>query len=303
MKYCARQFEQSEIEIIRTMIAADPCLSRYRLSTMVCEQLNWRRPDGGLKDMSCRVAMLRMHADGLFSLPPAKCAKPAAYVENPDIENAVAPPLIVPGVDLNRVTVDLVVEKRDSLLWNAYVRRHHYLGHKLIAGAQLRYFVRTEGEPVALLSFGASAWKIRPRDEYIGWNPEQRQKNLHLVVNNSRFLILPWIRRQNLASKILAMVSRRISNDWQQRYAYRPVLLETFIEDGRFRGTCYQAANWRCLGKTQGRGKLDRYTRRAVPVKSIWLYPLVGDFRRHLCSSAPESPRASSLPSFSNLNP
>jgi hypothetical protein len=127
MKYCGRQFEQAEIEVIRAMIAADPRLSRYRLSTMVCEQLNWRRPDGGLKDMSCRVALLRMQTDGLFSLPPARRAKPATYVENTAIESAVDWPLIVPEVDLDRLTVDLVVEKRDSLLWNAYVRRHHYL--------------------------------------------------------------------------------------------------------------------------------------------------------------------------------
>lgn len=284
MKYCGRHFEQAEIEVIRAIIAADQRLSRYRISTMVCEQLNWRRPDGGLKDMSCRVALLRMQTDGLVSLPAARCAKPATYVENLDIESAVDRPLIIPEVDLDRLTVDLVVEKRDSLLWNAYVRRHHYLGHQLIPGAQLRYFVRTEGEPVALLAFGASAWKIRPRDDYIGWSPEQRQRNLHLVVNNARFLILPWIRRQNLASKALAMVSQRLPIDWQKRYSYRPVLLETFIEDGRFRGTCYQAANWRCPGKTQGRGKLDCAKRRALPIKSIWLYPLVADFRRHLCS-------------------
>lgn len=284
MRYCGRQFEASEIDVIRAMIAGDPCLSRYRLSTMVCERLNWRRQDGGLKDMSCRVALLRMQSDGLFSLPSARCAKVAAYAENPDIESVVDWPLIIPEVDLGSLSVDLVAEKRDSLIWNAYIRRHHYLGHQLMPGAQLRYFVRAEGEVVALLAFGASAWTIKPRDDYIGWNPEQRQRNLHLVVNNARFLILPWIRRQNLASKALATVSQRLADDWQQRYRYRPVLIETFIEDGRFRGTCYQAANWRCLGKTQGRGKLDRAKRRAVPVKSIWLYPLVTDFRRHLCS-------------------
>lgn len=284
MKYCGRPFEQPEIETIRALIADNPLLSRYRLSTMVCEQLNWRRPDGGLKDMSCRVAMLRMQADGLFNLPPARRAKPITYGDHPDIERAVDRPLIVPEVDLGRLTIDLVREKQDSLLWNAYIQRHHYLGHQLIPGAQLRYFIRTEGEVVALIAFGASAWKIRPRDDYIGWSPEQRQRNLHLVVNNSRFLILPWIRRYNLASKALAMISRRLPDDWQARYSYRPVLLETFVEDRRFHGTCYQAANWCSPGKTQGRGKLDRYERRAIPVKSIWLYPLVANFRRYLCA-------------------
>lgn len=284
MKYCGRHFEPSEIERIRTMIAETARLSRYRLSRMVCEQLDWRRPDGGLKDMSCRVALLRMQADGLLDLPPAKRPKPTAYVEHPDIERVAVRPLIIPEIDLDRLSVDLVAEKSDSLLWNAYVRRYHYLGHQLMSGAQLRYFVRAEGQVVSLLAFSASAWKIKPRDDYIGWSHEQRQRNLHLIVNNSRFLILPWIRRYNLASRALALTSRRLPSDWQNRYSYRPVLLETFVEDGRFHGTCYRAANWHCPGKTQGRGKLDRDQRRALPVKSIWLYPLMPNFRRHLCA-------------------
>ena len=284
MKYCGRQFELVEIERIRALIAEAPSVSRYKLSTMVCEQLNWRRLDGGLKDMSCRVAMLRMQADGVIRLPAARRSKVLTYVAHPEIESAVDWPLIVPKVELDCLSTDLVVGKSNSLLWNAYIQRHHYLGHRLIPGAQLRYFVRAEGEVVALLSFGASAWKVRPRDDYIGWSHEERKRNLHLVVNNSRFLILPWIKRYNLASKTLAMVSRRISDDWQRRYSYRPVLLETFVEDGRFIGTSYQAANWHCPGSTQGRGKLDRYGHSAIAVKSVWLRPLVADFRRHLCA-------------------
>ena len=284
MTYCGRLFEQPDLEIIRSLIALRPPLSRYRLSTLVCERLNWRRPDGGLKDMSCRVAMLKMHADGLIVLPAPKRAKPASYGYHPDIEAAVIRPLTIPKVDLDGLSIDLVDGKSDSRLWNAYIQRHHYLGHQLIPGAQLRYFVRMGHDVVSLLSFGASAWKVRPRDDYIGWSHEQRKKNLHLIVNNSRFLILPWIQEFNLASKILAKVSRRLPGDWQERYSYRPVLLETFVEDDRFHGTCYRAANWYSPGKTQGRGKLDRYERRAVPIKSIWLYPLVRDFRRHLAA-------------------
>jgi hypothetical protein len=284
MKYCGRSFELDEIETLRALIAVTPPLSRYMLSKMLCDQLNWRRPDGGLKDMSCRVAMLRMQDDGLISLPPPRCVKPATQGDHPDIESAVHCPLIVPDVDLKRLTADIVLAKRDSLLWNTYIQHHHYLGHQLMPGAQLRYFIRIDGEVVALLSFGASAWKIKPRDDYIGWSSEQRQRNLHLVVNNSRFLILPWIKRKNLASKALAMISRRLPDDWESRYSYRPLLLETFVEDLRFRGTCYQAANWFSPGKTQGRGKMDRYQCNAVPVKSIWLYPLVADFRRGLCA-------------------
>lgn len=284
MRYCGRAFTAADIELIRALIAAAPPLNRARLSREVCERLNWRRADGQLKEMNARVAMLRMQADGLIALPPPRNAKPVTYRAYPEIERAALEPVSVPTVDLARLSVDLVSAKRDSLLWNAYIQRHHYLGHQLLPGAQLRYFVRAADQVIALLSFGASAWKIKPRDEFIGWTREQRPCNLHLIVNNARFLILPWIKYRNLASHVLARISRRLADDWHARYAYRPVLLETFVEKPRFTGTCYKAANWQYLGDTQGRGKLDRLHRIAQPLKSIWVYPLVRDFRRHLCS-------------------
>ena len=228
--------------------------------------------------------MLKMQADALFTLPPQRKTKPAPYRVHPDIELAVHAPPIAPTIDLTRLDVELVANKDASLLWNAYVERHHYLGHQPLPGAQLRYFVRAAGHIVAAIGFGASAWKTKPRDLSIGWSSEQRRRRLHLVVNNARFLILPWINCRNLASRILALVSRRLAQDWFTRYAYRPVLLETFVEKPRFAGTCYKAANWQYLGDTQGRGKLDTLHRSAQPIKSIWIYPLVPDFRRHLCS-------------------
>jgi hypothetical protein len=284
MQYCGRDFTGGEIELIRELLAASPPLSRYRLSREVCERLQWRRADGGLKDMSCRVAMLKMQADALLTLPPQRKTKPAVYRVHPDIELAVHAPPIAPTIDLACLDVELVTTKDASLLWNAYIERHHYLGHQLLPGAQLRYFVRAAGHIVAAIGFGASAWKTKPRDLSIGWSSEQRRRRLHLVVNNARFLILPWINCRNLASRILALVSRRLAQDWFTRYAYRPVLLETFVEKPRFAGTCYKAANWQYLGDTQGRGKLDTLHRSAQPIKSIWIYPLVPDFRRHLCS-------------------
>ena len=193
-------------------------------------------------------------------------------------------PLSIPTVNLARLSVDLVSNKRDSLLWNAYIQRHHYLGHQLMPGAQLRYFVRAEGHIIAALGFAASAWKVKPRDNTIGWTSAQRRRNLHLIVNNARFLILPWINCKNLASRVLALTSRRLTEDWHARYAYRPVLLETFVEKPRFAGTCYKAANWQYLGDTQGRGKLDTLHRKTQPIKSIWIYPLARDFHQHLCA-------------------
>ena len=283
MQYCGRHFEAHEIGLIRELLTT-PQISRFRLSREVCERLNWRRANGQLKDMSCRVALLRMQADALITLPAPRNAKPVAYREHPDIEHAVLSPSSAPSVDLARLSVDPVLHKRDSLLWNAYIQRHHYLGHQLMPGAQLRYFVRAEGHIIAALGFGASAWKVKPRDNTIGWTSEQRRRNLHLIVNNARFLILPWIKCPNLASRALALISRRLADDWQARYAYRPVLLETFVEKPRFTGTCYKAANWQYLGDTQGRGKLDTLHRHSEPIKSIWVYPLAHDFRRHLCN-------------------
>jgi hypothetical protein len=258
-------------------------MNRARLSREVCERLGWRRENGALKDMSCRVALLRMQTDGLIRLPPPRNPKPVAYRLYPHLEQAVLEPPTIPNIDLATLTVEPVLIRADSLLWNAYIERHHYLGHQLMPGAQLRYFVRAAGHIIAALGFGASAWKVKPRDQVIGWTAEQRQRNLHLVVNNARFLILPWIRCKNLASRILALVSKRLPDDWQARYAYRPVLLETFVEKPRFTGTCYKAANWQNLGDTQGRGKLDVLHRNAQPIKSIWIYPLARNFQQQLC--------------------
>ena len=282
MRYCGRHFEPAEIERIRELLKT-PQINRARLSREVCAQLNWRRDNGGLKDMSCRVALKRMQADGLITLPPPRNPKPVAYRSYPHLEQAVLEPASIPSVELATLTIDLVLSKTESLLWNAYIERHHYLGHQLMPGAQLRYFVRAAGHIVAALGFGASAWKIKPRDQFIGWTADQRQRNLHLVVNNARFLILPWIHCKNLASRILALTAKRLPEDWHARYAYRPVLLETFVEKPRFTGTCYKAANWQHLGDTQGRGKFDTLHQHARPIKSIWIYPLARDFLRPLC--------------------
>jgi hypothetical protein len=174
------------------------------------------------------------------------------------------------------------VQRTDSALWNEYIDRYHYLGYKPLAGAQLRYFAAAGERVVGLFGFGAAAWKTGPRDAWIGWTREQRQRNLGAVVNNARFLILPWVRVPCLASKLLSMVARVLAQDWARCYGYRPVLLESFVEAGRFTGTCYRAANWICVGHTQGRGKLGDHRLGQVPVKTVWVYPLAKDFRAQL---------------------
>jgi len=173
--------------------------------------------------------------------------------------------------------------REDSSLWNELIERYHYLGYKSLTGAQVRYLVFSGSDLLAALGFGAAAWALASRDRFIGWTAQQRQQNLYLIVNNARFLILPWVSCHNLASRILGGIVKRLPNDWQNRYGYRPVLLETFVEQGRFRGTCYRAANWIYVGQTKGRGKLDRQNRYALPVKDIFLYPIHKHFRKELC--------------------
>ena len=288
-RYCGRLFTSDEIQRIRGLIAAVPKRNRAQLSREVCEILDWLRPDGCRKEMSCRVAMLRMERDGLITLPPPQNGN-ANGRHQPRFTSAsdAQDPINLPAGRLGVLTFRIVEDRRDSLLWNELIERYHYLGYKPLPGAQLRYFVFSGSRLLAALGFGASAWKVAPRDRFIGWSSEARLQNLPLVVNNARFLILPWVTSRNLASRILSAVAKRLPLDWQKRYGYEPVLLETFVDQDRFRGTSYRAANWVHVGETQGRGKLDRQHRHCLPLKAVFLYPLRRDFCRRLCSpSAP----------------
>ena len=284
-RYCGRLFTVEELDRIRHLIASEPRRNRAQLSRLVCDELGWMRLDGRRKDMSCRVAMLRMERDGLITLPPPqhRNSNRHTYTRRTPATDP-GPPLTAPVHQLGGLRLDLVAARTESHLWNEYIARYHYRGYHPLPGAQLRYFARSHDQILALLGFGAAAWRIAPRDHWIGWTDPQRQRHLHLIVNNARFLILPWIESKNLASKLLGMAARRLGNDWTEHYGYRPVLLETFIDTDRFHGGCYRAANWVHVGTTQGRGKLDRDHSAKLPRKDIWLYPLVKHFRPHLCS-------------------
>jgi hypothetical protein len=281
VRYCGRDFSDDELTQIRQLIGEDPARSRAELSRLTCSALGWYKADGGLKEMSARVAMLRMQEDGLITLPPPRCKRPDPTIH---ITSHTDPGIAIeqPAGALTPLVLQRVQKKPDSRLWNEYIERYHYLGHKPLPGAQLRYFVYSGEQPVALLGFGAAAWQTAPRDSYIGWSHAQRKKNLHLIVNNARFLILPWVQSKNLASMILAMAARQLPDDWLAQYHYRPVLMETFVEKQRFEGTCYKAANWRHLGQTKGRGKLGPAGKQSVPIKDLWVYPLKRAFRAHL---------------------
>lgn len=280
-RYCGRDFTDREIAEIRRLIAEEPRRTRAELSRLTCRVLHWYKADGGLKDMSARVAMLRMQADGLISLPPPRCTTPVARLSI-TAQTDPGPPLCKPVHELTSLRLQRVQNRQDSRLWNEYIHRYHYLGYKPLPGAQLRYILFCEAQPLALLGFGAAAWQTAPRDRYIGWNHDQRQRNLPLIVNNARFLILPWIQSKNLASMLLARLAKVLPPHWQEVYGYCPVLLETFVERPRFEGTCYKAANWTYLGQTKGRGKLGRAGKQSVPIKDLWVYPLDRRFREVL---------------------
>lgn len=281
MQYLGREFSEEEIGWIRDLVKQEPGISRWSLSIRFCKHFGWRKPDGGTKDMVCRQALLKMDRDGVIVLPPARPRPPGAgggTRRTPAGEPC--PEITIPAGELE---IELVLADRHTRpLWNELIDRYHYLGYAPLAGAQLRYFVRCPEGNLALLSFSAAAWKTAPRDGYIGWSAPLRKKNLPLVVNNSRFLILPWVRCRNLASRVLGLAARRLPEDWEARYGYRPALLETFVEEERFRGTSYKAAGWICVGKTLGRGRQDRRHANAVPVKTIWLLPLEKNFRARL---------------------
>jgi hypothetical protein len=280
-RYCGRDFHADDIALIRQLIAEDPTRTRAELSRLTCRALQWRKADGGLKDMSARVAMLRMQEDGLIELPPPRCQRPDPRVHI-GARSDPGEPLHKPVGALTPLALRRVCTKSESRLWNEFIHRYHYLGHKPLPGAQLRYTVYSAEQPIALLGFGAAAWMSAPRDRYIGWTHEQRKRNLSLIVNNARFLILPWIQSKNLASMLLAKAAKILPRHWQEVYGYRPVLLETFVEKPRFRGTCYNAANWVYVGQTKGRGKLGPAGKQSVPIKDLWIYPLDRRFREAL---------------------
>lgn len=249
-RYCGRDFTNKELDQIRSLIKENPQFHRSKLSREVCRMLQWLKPDGKLKDMSCRVAMLRMQEDGIIELPKPLRAK--AVIRKIEFTPVTDPQdsILCPVNRLPHLQLQMV-NKSNSSLWNEYVERYHYLGYTPLPGAQLRYFITANGQILALTGFGAAAWQTSPRDKFIGWDHEQRKRNLHLIVNNARFLILPWVQSKNLASKILALNVRQLPYDWEEKYHIKPVLMESFVEKNRFAGTCYKAANWCNVGQTK----------------------------------------------------
>jgi hypothetical protein len=278
-----RQVTSQDVELIKQLMAENPDWNRTKLSRQLCLKWKWSKPCGQLKDMACRSFLRKLEKLGYIQLPPALVSGINDY-RNRHIESVLHNKETINGPikQLYPIGVKLVEKENeyDLKLFKYFIFEYHYLGWSGTVGENLKYlFSDGQERPLGCMMFGAAAWKVEPRDSYIGWSQEQRTCNLYLIANNNRFLLLPWVGVKHLASHILGRICKRISRDWQGKYNHPVYFLETFVEKNRFSGTCYKAANWIYLGETKGRGKLDVKKEYSLPVKRIFVYPLVRGFR------------------------
>ena len=282
-KLCGRPLSAAVVETIRREIRlANPPI-RSEIARRVCRALEWTNTLGQPKLMSARVGLLRLHRAGVIALPaPTRGNGNGRTLKQGPKDWPQERPLGGCAGALSGLRLSPVTDKAASRLWNGLIDRYHYLGYTPLPGAQVRYLIESDQGLLGALGFGAAAWKVASRDYWIGWDRAGREAHLGRVLNNARFLLLPWVQVRNLASKVLALAARQVAEDFAARYGERPVLLETFVEIPRFRATCYRAANWLYLGETQGRGKCDVAHRAALPRKAVYVYPLAADFRRAL---------------------
>jgi hypothetical protein len=289
---CGQQFSAETFKWIQGTIEAEPDLSRVGLSRRVCGKLNWRSANGKLKEMSCRVALLRLERRGVIELGAVKSPAPKRKRKAICEELSRPEPIECSFRELGRVELVRVAsaDSEASRLWNQWMERYHYLGSGPLCGAQLRYLISSaEAKYLGALAFSAAAWRVKARDQWIGWSDCARRENLAKVVGNSRFLILPWVKVKNLASHVLAQSMRRLGADWKERYGFAPVLVESFVESGRFKGTSYRAANWANVGQSVGRGRQDRARSFSVPPKDVYVYALSKQAREVLCRAEPKA--------------
>jgi len=285
IKYQGKVATSDEVEFIKKLIDDNPNDSRRRLSKKLCEAWNWVQPNGALRDMVCRGFLLRLESAGYIKLPPRR------FTPNNPLANRKNPP----KVDIDQTPISTTLSKVQPFeirqvgrtpyekLFNGLISQYHYLGYSHPVGEHLKYIVYTGGRAIACFAFSSAPRHIGSRDKFIGWSPTVRKKNIHLIGYNSRFLILPWVRIQHLASHILGRMAKVVSADWQRVYNHPVYFLETFVDTEKFKGTSYRAANWIYLGKTTGRGKNDQTHRPNRSIKAVWGYPLSKNFRELLC--------------------
>jgi len=282
-RYRCRQLDANDIAFIRATIGQHYAKGRTRISQVLCKQWGWVQPNGKLKEYAARDLLLRLEENGFIELPPRikrnnnlkrKSFDQIPFFVNKQLSGSVG--------DYPKPAIR-VASVGDSYLWDYLVHHYHYLGVPRLVGAHLRHLAVIDAQVVACIGWASAAWKIKDRDRFIGWDERIKRKNLYLIANNVRFLILPWVRVKGLASKLLSLNLRRLSTDWQQFYGHRVYLAETFVDNACFKGTCYQAANWHYVGQTKGNAKRGNAYRYHGSSKAIYLYPLHRNFRRLLC--------------------
>ena len=283
--FCGRQFDGAELQLICQVVKRYASLSRMELAQTVCELLDWTRPGGGLKARECREFLELLDARGVLQLPAKRATKPVGSRTKVPVTERGEPGTPLEGKvgEFEPIEFEPVHSEEQRLLFRELVGRHHYLGHAVPFGAHLRYLFRSGERVLGAMQFSSPAWRMAAREAWIGWDEAQRKAKLQQVVNQSRFLILPWVRVQNLASVVLSRGLRRLGGDWQERYGLEPLLVETLVDESRYSGHCYRAANWQRIGETAGRGRMDReHLREGAAPKALWVYPLVGDAAQRL---------------------
>jgi len=294
LRYRNREIGEEELAFLREQIARHGGGTRIQLAEAICQAWDWRQPNGALSLYACRDLLNRLEQWGHLQLPARRTHRggqaempllPAEHVALSWIE--VCPP--VWSLSEDRLVVR-PIHSQERAGWRAFVERYHYLGDKPIIGEHLRYAAFLGGELVALLSWAAAALRVPVRESFIGWDERTKLGNLHLLANNTRFLLLPWVRIRHLASKILAANLRRLSADWLERWNHRLLLAETFVDVSRFRGTCYRASNWKFLGLTAGRSKRGNAYLYGASRKAVFVYPLHRRAQQLLRTALPSPP-------------
>lgn len=281
-----RTFSAQELALVKQLIADYPQLSRHELAATACELLAWERPNGQLKTRECRDLLERLIQRDPLTLPALRPGRPrgsTARTLTPDTPPSAV--VLEPLSTLRPIQLVRVQSKSQRAQWREAVAQYHYLGERTPFGAHLRYLIHAggTGQPLGALQFSSPAWRMKARDQWIGWDNVTRERALQHIVNQSRFLLLPWINVPHLASHVLALSARRIRSDWYEHYRVHPLLLESLVDEQRYRGTCYRAANWINVGRTTGRGRMDRYHQRHEQApKQIFVYPLISHARQLL---------------------
>jgi len=286
--YRRRSVSKQDIKTISEIIEAHPGKSRRFISQEVCRVWDWRQSNGVLKDMVCRSLLLILDSEGFIKLPARKFTppNPLANRKKPTWVEVDQTPIQAPLGDLLPIKLVSIRKTGFEKIFNGLVSEHHYLGYTQPVGEHLKYIAYSNDRPIACLAWGSAPWYIGARDRFIGWSKTIRENNLHLIANNLRFLILPWVQVSCLASYLLALNRHCLSQDWQDLYGHPVYLLETFVDTEQYRGTCYKADNWICVGQTTGQGKLSKSRQPLLSKKAVYVYPLTKNFRRELCHDA-----------------